>query len=101
MAIERDHSRQSVSDAIETSHYARGSFIIPAAFTGTVITFSVSRDDSTYFNQYDEGNNQISYTVATSRAYPLPPEVFDWPFVKLTSGSAEGAARTIHVALSS
>lgn len=109
MGIERDHDFQeivianggTVSEPAELSHYARGSFAIPAAFTGTTITFSVSRNNSTYFNLYDEGNNQLSITVSTSRAYPIPPEAFDWPFLKLTSGSAEGGERTILIQLSS
>lgn len=73
-------------------------FMIPASFTGTAITFSVSNDDSTYAALYNS-NTQLSITVSTSRAFGFTADqrslLSAWRYVKLVSGSAEGGARQI------
>jgi hypothetical protein len=71
---------------------------MPAAFTGTTLTFQVSADGSTYQALYDStGANQVSMAVAASRSYDLPAELASWPYWKIVSGSAEGDARSLTV----
>lgn len=73
-----------------------GGFQMPAAFTGTALTFNVSADGVTFAGLYSEANTRISVTVAAGRAYSLPAYWFSsWRYVQVISGSAEGAARDI------
>jgi hypothetical protein len=75
-----------------------GAIITPAALTGTALSFQVSYDGVTFTPLYATGGTTISYTVAASRVIPLDPAVFGaFPYIKLVSGSAEGAARTFTV----
>lgn len=93
-------SGQTASGAIAVADFSFGSFVIPASFTGTAISFTgCDTADGTFVSLYDSTNTIISKTVAVSRAYPLPPEVFGFKFVKLVSGSAEGGDRSITVTL--
>ncbi len=75
--------------------------IMPAAFTGTSLTFQVSNDDSTYVDLYDNAGTQVSVTVSTSRAVSFKADhaslLSGWNFIKIISGSTEATARTIIV----
>ena len=68
---------------------------MPAAFTGTALTFQVS-DGYGFLALYDEYGTAKSITVAASRAIMLSPAEF-WftQRMKLVSGTAEAAARTV------
>lgn len=74
---------------------------MPAAFTGTQLTFQTSHDGSTYQNLYDDAGNEIAVTVAASSNVALPASVMAaWRYVKLRSGTAsvpttEAADRTL------
>jgi len=69
---------------------------MPAAFTGAAITIQSSHNDGTYQALYNTGNTALSITVGTSRTYNIAPIDFAGVrFLKIVSGSAEGAARTI------
>lgn len=75
-----------------------GAILTPAALTGTALTFQVSYDNVTFTPLYATGGTAVSYTVGTSRAIPLDPAVFgSFPYLKLVSGSAEGADRTLTI----
>ena len=68
---------------------------MPAAFTGTAITFQCSNDGSTFYDLYN-GSTLYSVTVAASRYIALNPDIFEGVrFVRLVSGSNEGAIREI------
>ena len=41
----------------------------------------------------DSAGTSISQTVAASKAFALPPELFAFKYAKLVCGSSEGAAR--------
>lgn len=72
----------------------------PAAMTGTTMTFTGSRSsDGTYVTLKEVGGaSNYSVTVSASSFVPLDPRVFaTFPFIKLVSGSAEGAERSIVV----
>ncbi len=72
---------------------------MPAAFTGTSITFLVSADNGATFQAlYDStGTTQVSMSVAASRSYDLPAELTAWDHVKIVSGSSEASARSLIV----
>lgn len=79
-------------------------FRIPAAFTGTTITFTGSEvSGGTFSSIYDSDGNQVSAAVAASRFIGLSGAEADAvsaaPFIKLVSGSAEAAERLIEVVL--
>lgn len=85
---------------ISTEGMSRGAFSIPATFTSTAVTFSVSHDQGvTYTALYNASNALVSITVAVSRAYPLPAEVFGATSFKMVFGSAEGGARVVKYSL--
>lgn len=69
--------------------------IIPAAFTGTTITFLVSQDGASFVSLYDRYNSQCSITVSTNRGYELPAELAGWGYFQVVSGSAEGLGRIL------
>jgi hypothetical protein len=74
----------------------------PAAMTGTSMTFTGSRSsDGTYVTITDVGGaSNYSITVSAGKFVPVDPRVFStYPFVRLVSGSAEAAERTIVVHL--
>lgn len=71
-------------------------FYIPAAFTGTTITFEAATAHAGTFVPVVNSGGAISITVTTSHYYTVDPKDFQGiQFLKLKSGSAEGAARTI------
>lgn len=71
--------------------------VLPAAFTGTALTFQVSHDGTTFQALTDQYGNAVSMTVAQGKSYTIPNEVAPWPFAKIVSGSSEAAARTLWI----
>jgi hypothetical protein len=70
----------------------------PAAMTGTSMTFTGSRSsDGTYVTITEVGGaSNYTVTVSAGKFVPVEPRVFaTFPFIKLVSGSAEGAERSI------
>ncbi len=90
----------TVSGVIDTSAKVLAGVQTPAALTSTTMTFQASYDGVTYVALYDEYNNLFQLTVAVSRAYALPVNLFaPWAFVKVVAGSAEGGDRIIGLSL--
>lgn len=89
---------QQASAAIDLKGFTPCTLFMPAAFTGTAITFQVSTAiDGTYEDLYNS-SGQVSYTVSQGKAYALDPKDFyGVRFLKIKSGSAEGAARTVTI----
>lgn len=90
----------TISEAIDLGGDALAGLIMPSAFTGTAITYQVSNDkEGTYVVLNDDAGNAVSTTVAPSKAITLNPTTFyGWRYIKLVSGSAEAADRTIILA---
>ena len=89
-------SGATTASAYETKGATRGSFQLPAAFTGVAMTVNVSNDTSLSWVACPvEGNEANPITVAQGKAYSLPVKCFSFRYVQLVSGSAEGADRTI------
>lgn len=88
----------TVSSQVDQTTNAVGGFSIPAAFTGTAVTFQVSEaDGGTFQALYDETGTAVSVPVAAGRSYSAPAALAAWPYFKIVSGSAEAAARTLAV----
>jgi hypothetical protein len=69
----------------------------PAALTGTTITLQGSQDGTNFGDVYVDGA-VYALTVTASKVYQIPPRVtIGLKEIKLVSGSAEAAARTILV----
>lgn len=90
---------QTVSGVVDLKKRSPVGLLLPSALTGTAITFQMSDTlDGTYVAIHS-GGAALSVTVGTSRYVVLDPANFRGVrFLKLVSGSAEGAARTILVA---
>jgi hypothetical protein len=69
---------------------------MPATFTGTSLTFQAApTEDGTYQAVMWQGSD-FSVTVAAGRYVALNPAIFAGiSFIRIVSGSAEGAARTL------
>lgn len=88
----------TTSNAVEGRASSAFGLQMPAAFTGTTITFTVSADGGTTFQAlYSITNTLVTMTVAASRSYDLPGELTAWSQWKIVSGSSEGATRTLIV----
>lgn len=85
------------SDAFDNRNCEHAGVVIPAAFTGASISFEVSADGATYQALYDTSDALVSQNVTQGRSYDLPNALDGWPFFKIVSASAEGAARSIVV----
>lgn len=93
-------SGQTVSDAIDTQGLDMVQIEMPSAFTGTTLTFQSSLDNSTFQACYNTSGSALSATVAASRNILLSPQDFAGVrYLKLVSGSAEGATRSIRIQL--
>lgn len=86
---------QTTSGVIDTNNYESIAFVLPAAFTGASVSFSVSQDNSTYAALYASGNTLQSVTVTQGRAYAIPADALNFRYVKIVSASSEAGARTI------
>lgn len=92
-------SGQTVSTAFAGGNTVAYGLQLPAAFTGTSITFQVSADKgTTYQALYDStGSTQVSVSVTQGRSYDLPDALTAWTHFKIVSGSSEGADRALVV----
>ena len=86
----------TTSTTFELNYATRGSFQLPT-MTGTAITVKVSNDDATYTNCPAEGSETNPATTASAGTYALPIKCFNFRYLKLVSGSAEGADRVIDI----
>jgi hypothetical protein len=98
----------ALSGAVNMQDYAGGGFKTPAALTATTkIAFKVAEEESgTYVGLYDSSGVLVEVTVdvGASKAYPLPDDLFGWPWFKFwteAGGSdvAQAAARDLIVVL--
>lgn len=91
----------STSNEIDLRYQALMGLHMPAAFTGTTITFTASNTAGGTFNPvYKDDGTQYSVTVATNRAIAIDyTKLAGFRFIKLVSGSTEGATRTIPLGL--
>jgi len=74
---------------------------LPTAFTGVALTFEACDTvDGTFLPVKKADGNSLSYTVAQGTYVAIDPKDFAGiSFLKIVSGTAEGAARTLKIAL--
>lgn len=88
---------QTASAEADLEGFVLVGFETPAAMTGTAMTFTVAATASgTHKALKTSGGSALSFTTAASGYYACDPVNF-WGarFLKLVSGSAEGAERTL------
>jgi hypothetical protein len=92
-------SGQTESGAVDLHGMNLVGIMMPAAFTGTSVTFKGSLDGVTYNDLYNTDGTALSVTVAADRFILIVPSDFAAVrYLKLVSGSSEGAERTITLA---
>lgn len=87
---------ETVSNAIDLGEGVLVGIQMPAAFTGSAMTFQASDSLAGTYNAVTSITAAYSVTVAASKYVSIP--LFDLAgvrFIKVVSGSAEGAARDI------
>lgn len=91
----------TTSAAIPTTGLSLVGIQLPAAFTGTTLTFSVSIDGVLYQPLYTStSGTALSYTVAQGHYVAINPQDFyGVNYFKIISGSSEVAARTLSITL--
>ena len=90
---------QTSTNAVDGRGFAAFGLELPAAFTGTSLTFKTcSTAGGTFQDLYNSAGVLVSIPiVANSRNFYAPDELSPWPYWKIVSGSAEGGARSITV----
>lgn len=88
-----------LSGAVDLGGYPLCGVYIPAAFTGTAMTFEACDTLTGTYVGIKDGASDYSITVAAGKYCPVNPEKFRGVrFLKVKSGSAEAAARSVKVA---
>lgn len=91
---------QQTSDAADlSSGRSVVGVLMPAAFTGTALTFTTcATSGGTYVPVHEAGGDAYSVTVAAARYIPIPPaDLSGVRYLKVVSGSAEGGARVVRL----
>ena len=68
-----------------------------ATLTSTALGLKHSTDGATFRTVYDTSGNALSWTTAGARYLKFDPPLLGYQFIQITSGSAEGADRTLTV----
>jgi len=94
-------SGQQVSSKINLGGFSLVGIILPAAFTGTSLTFLASVDNTNFFPIYTTtSGTQLSYTVAQGHYVAINPQDFyGVQYLEIQSGSSEAATRTLILSL--
>lgn len=92
---------QQESSVINCGGLVLCGILLPAAFTGTALTFEASVDGVNFFAvKNTTSGTALSYTVAQGTYAAIDPKDFQGiQYLKIKSGSSEGAARILTCAL--
>lgn len=71
--------------------------LMPAAFTGSTLSFQVGVDGTTFSALYDAAGAAVVLPVTQGRAVAMPAGILPWPYCRVVSNSTEGTARTLTV----
>lgn len=90
-------SDADLSDAKPIDGWSFGILYIPSNFDGTELKFHVSDTVSgTFLPVVDPlTGSDLAYTVAASKACPIPPEVFGASWLKLESTTDQATTDTV------
>lgn len=91
-------SGQTKSAAIYTYGVTAVALEMPAAFTGSILTFETSTDGTTFQPAFNIKGIQVSFVCAAARNILIAAQdFFSVGYIKIVSGSAEAADRTIRI----
>lgn len=88
-------SGQTTSEAIDIINCALTGFKVPAAFTGTSISFTASDSPDGTFSQITSNGASRTVNVSAGDEVTLNPVIYGKRWIKFVSSSAEGASRII------
>jgi hypothetical protein len=90
----------TTSGAVDLGHATLCGIYVPSSFTGTALTFTASETaDGTFAPVKDGAGAAVSKTVAAGDYIYLDPVILAGVrFLKIVSGSTEGAARELTLA---
>lgn len=91
----------TTTPAINLGGFSLCGILLPAAFTGTALTFEASVDGTNFFPvKSTTSGSALSYTVAQGTFAAINPQDFQGvQYLKIVSGSTESAARNLTLAL--
>ena len=91
----------TTSGPVDLTEWLLAGFMLPDTFTGTALTFEAApTEDGTYRSVTNSSGTAISVTVATDAHVLIEPQTFAGVrWLKIVSGSTEGADRTIGLVL--
>lgn len=94
-------SGQTVGSSISCGGGTFCGVFIPAGFTGTNITFEASQDGTNFFPVHNTPSGTLLQYTVTAGTYCAvdPKDFYGINFLKIVSGSSEGALRTLYAAL--
>ncbi len=79
----------------QSPFYGLVGIVTPSALTSTTITIQPSLDGSTFLTHADYTGTSYTIPIGTNRWIALDPAMFaGFPWVRIVTGSAEGADRT-------
>lgn len=91
---------QTKSAVVNLNGFTLVGILLPAAFTGTALTFEASIDGSNFFPVKKSDGNSVSYTVAQGTFVAVDPKDFyGVQYLKVVSGTSEAGARTLNLAV--
>lgn len=93
-------SGQTVSGAVDVNGRIVVGIDLGLALTGTALGIQNSIDGVSYRAAYDSTGAALSWTVAGDRYLKFDPPLLGYSSIKLVSGTAEAAARTLNVVVS-
>ena len=80
---------EAASGAIDYSDSAGGTMQVPSTASYVTLTFYSCRTaDGIFLPVYDSSNAAVTRTVAASRAYALPDELFGSKWIKIVGDAA-------------
>jgi hypothetical protein len=81
---------QSLSDPIDCSAGTIEHIAMPAAWTGALLSFQASGDNTTYYDMFRSDNTEITINITPNTVIALSPDLFPVTaktWLKIRSGS--------------
>jgi hypothetical protein len=86
----------ATSSEVYVGDYCRGSIATDAALDGIAFTWQVSNDGSQWDTvRNDDGTADSAVTVAASKNYKIPKDVFSYQYARILSGTSQSGADSV------
>ena len=88
----------TISSGVNTDGMLLTGIVFPAAMTGTEVTFDFSVDNTNWYDVVETDGTAVTYTVTAGDVVRVDPSGWAFAssgFIRVTSGSAEAADRSI------